>query len=153
MRMLLAERHDLPARIVDQLARDRDAKVLNALAANPALSEAQLRAMVAAHGPRVAAKAASNPSCPADLLLQLARQTPPVRRALRHITEHPNAPAEALLAGLSDERARRIAARHPTLPVETITQLLADVNASIAAAAAANPSLPKAVMHNLATPN
>ncbi|MET7747669.1 hypothetical protein [Micromonospora sp. NPDC005367] len=59
--------------------------MLTSLAANPALRDAQLWTMVAAHGPRVAAKAAGNPSCPPDLLIQLAQQTPPVRRALRRI--------------------------------------------------------------------
>jgi hypothetical protein len=76
--MLLAERHDLPRHVVDQLAGDRDAKVLKSLATNPALSQAQPETMVAAHGPRVAARVAANPSCPPELLLQLAHQTPPV---------------------------------------------------------------------------
>lgn len=148
--MLLAERHDLPSQIIDQLAGDRDAKVLKSLAANPALREAQLRTIVAAHGPRVAAKAASNPSCPPDLLIQLAQQTPPMHKALRRIAAHPNAPAEALLACLADEQARRIAASHPALPAQTITQLLTDADTSVAAAAAANPTLPEAVVHDLA---
>ncbi|MEV0431296.1 hypothetical protein [Micromonospora sp. NPDC050495] len=150
VRMLLAARHDLPSQIIDQLASDHDAKVLTSLATNPALSEAQLRTMVAAHGPRVAAKAAGSPSCPPDLLIQLAQQTPPVHRALRRIAAHPNAPAEALLACLADEQARRIAASHPALPAQTIIQLLTDANTSVAAAAAANPSLPEEVMHDLA---
>ncbi|MFE9693717.1 hypothetical protein [Micromonospora sp. NPDC005806] len=150
VRMLLAARHDLPSQIIDQLADDHDAKVLTSLATNPALSEAQLRTMVAAHGPRVAAKVAGNPSCPPDLLIQLAQQTPPVQKALRRIAEHPNAPAEALLACLADEQARRIAASHPALPAQTIIQLLTDANTSVAAAAATNPSLPEAVMHDLA---
>ncbi|MEU8265269.1 hypothetical protein AB0C02_32270 [Micromonospora sp. NPDC048999] len=150
VRMLLAARRDLPSQIIDQLAGDRDAKVLNALATNPALSEAQLRTMVAAHGPRVAAKAAGNPSCPPGLLVLLAQQTPPAQKALRRIAEHPNAPAEALLACLADEQARRIAASHPALPAQMIIQLLTDANTSVAAAAAANPSLPEAVMHDLA---
>jgi hypothetical protein len=76
MRMLLAERHDLPSQIVDQLADDRDAKVLKSLATNPALSADQLRTMVSTHGPRVAARVAANPSCPPDPLLQLAWTTP-----------------------------------------------------------------------------
>ncbi|PMR58798.1 hypothetical protein C1A38_22775 [Verrucosispora sp. ts21] len=150
VRMLLAAQHDLPRQIIDQLAGDRDAKVLNALATNPALSGAQLRTVVAAHDRRVAARAAGNPSCPPDLLIQLAQQTPPVQKALRRVAAHPNAPAEALLACLADEQARRIAASHPALPAQTIVQLLTDANTSVAAAAAANPSLPAAVMHDLA---
>jgi Leucine rich repeat variant len=151
VRMFLAERRDLPRHIVDQLAGDRDAKVLKSLATNPTLSQAQLETMVAAHGPRVAARVAANPSCPPELLLQLARQTPPVQKALRRIAEHPNAPAEALRACLADQQVRRIAASHPALPVETILQLLTDVDIGVAAAVAANPSLPEAVMHDLAT--
>ncbi|MFI7430798.1 hypothetical protein ACIBPB_27765 [Micromonospora sp. NPDC049836] len=152
VRMLLAARPDLPRQIIDQLADDHDAKVLSAVASNPALSGAQLRTMVAAHGPRIAARVAGNPACPPDLLTQLARQAPPVRRALRHIAAHPNAPAEALVACLADERARRIAASHPALPAQTIIQLLADADTYVAAAAAANPSLPEAVMRDLAAP-
>jgi hypothetical protein len=150
-RMLLAERHDLPRHIIDQLALDRDAKVLKSLATNPALSQAQLETMMAAHGPRVAARVAANPSCPPELLIQLARQTPPVHKALRRLAEHANAPAEALIACLAHHHARRIAASHPGLPVETIIQLLTNSDVSIAAAAAANPSLPDGVMHDLAT--
>ncbi len=150
VRMLLAERHDLPRHVLDQLAGDRDAKVLKSLATNPALSAAQLRTMVAAHGPRVAARVAANPCCPPDRLLQLARQTPPVQKALRRIAEHPNAPAEALLACLDDQQARRIAASHPALPLQTILHLLTDADIGVAAAAAANPSLPHAAMCDLA---
>jgi hypothetical protein len=84
-------------------------------------------------------------------LIQLAQQLPPVHKALRRIAQHPHASAEALLACLTDRQARRIAASHPALPVETIIQLLADVDIGVAAAAAANPSLPEAVMHGLAT--
>jgi hypothetical protein len=152
-RMFLAERRDLPHHIIDKLARDRDAKVLKSLATNPALSAAQLWTMVADHGPRVSARVAANPSCPGDLLLHLARQTPPVQKALRRIAEHPNAPAQALLACLADRQARRIAACHPALPVETILQLLADADIGVAAAAAANPSLPESAMRGLAARN
>jgi len=42
VRMLLAERHDRPRHVLDQLAGDCDAKVLKPLATNPALSAAQL---------------------------------------------------------------------------------------------------------------
>lgn len=150
MRMLLAERHDLPRQVVDQLADDRDAKVLKSLATNPVLTQGRLETMVAAHGPRVAARVAANPSCPPDLLLRLARQTPPVQKALRRIAGHPNAPAEALLACLADPRARRIATSHPAMPVETIIRLLTDADTGVAAAAAANPSLPEAAMRHLA---
>lgn len=150
MRLLLAERHDLPRQIVDQLADDRDAKVLKSLATNPVLNQAQLQAMVAAHGPRVAARAAGNPACPPDLLLEIAWQKPPVRKALRRIAQHPSAPAEALIACLADEQARRIAASHPALPTPTIIELLADADLDVAAAAAANPSLSKTAMHDLA---
>lgn len=150
VRMLLAERHDLPKDVLYQLAGDRDAKVLKSLATNPALSAAQLLTMVAAHGPRVAARVAANPSCPSELLLMLARQTPPVQKALRRIAGHPSAPAEALLACLDDQQARRIAASNPTLPVRTILRLLTDVDVGVAAAAAANPSLPDAAMRDLA---
>ena len=126
LRMLLAERHNLPRHVLDQLAGDRDAKILKFLAANPTLSAAQLQTMVAAHGPQVAARVAANPSCPPALLPQLARQTPPVQKALR-----------------------RYAASHPTLPVHTILHLLTDADIGIAAAAA-NPSLPFAAMRDLA---
>lgn len=150
LRMLLAERQDLPKQVIDQLAGDGDAKVVKSLATNPALSAEQLRTMVSAHGPRVAARIAANPSCPPNLLQQIARQTPPVRKALRRIAEHPNAPAEALLACLDDPQARRIAASHPALPAQAILHLLTDADIGVATAAAANPSLPHAAMRDLA---
>lgn len=150
VRMLLAQRHDLPRLVVDQLARDPDAKVLASVATNPALTDHQLRRLVAHHEPRVAARVAANPACPAELLTQLARQTPPVRKALRRIAAHPNAPAPALLACLTDPGARPIAASHPALPASAISQLLADPDLQVAAAAAANPSLPEPAMRDLA---
>lgn len=61
IRMLLAERPDLPATVVNLLADDPDAKALKSLAPNPALTEQQLRTMVARHGTRVIARVARNP--------------------------------------------------------------------------------------------
>jgi len=151
MRMLLAERHDLPRPVIDRLAADPDAKVLKSVATNPALTGDQLRALVAGHGPRVAARVAANPSCPSDLLLALARYEPLVRKVFRSMAKHPNAPAEALLACLDDQKARRIAASHPALPTPAIVELLADPDILVAANAAANPSLPEAAMLSLLT--
>ncbi|WP_221761945.1 DUF2336 domain-containing protein [Nonomuraea sp. WAC 01424] len=50
VRMLLAERRDLPPEIRDALAADLDAKVVKSIAPHPGLSDAWLRAMVERHG-------------------------------------------------------------------------------------------------------
>ncbi|MFE9896941.1 hypothetical protein ACFYPT_31635 [Streptomyces sp. NPDC005529] len=42
-----------------------------------------------------------------------------------------------------------MAAGHPALPPRVVTDLLTDPDTSVAAAAAANPSLPSAVMRRL----
>ncbi|MEU4066224.1 hypothetical protein AB0F25_28120 [Streptomyces wedmorensis] len=149
MRMLLAERRDLPAETRNMLADDPDAKVVKSIARHPGLSETQLRSMVERHGARVVAKVAANPETPPALLEDLTRHIPPVQKALREIARHPNATGPALLACLTDRQARRAAAGHPALPPEVIVELLADHDWQVVEAAAANPSLPLAVMAEL----
>ncbi|WP_218002744.1 hypothetical protein [Nocardia brevicatena] len=150
LRMLLAQRRDLPTGIRDALAADPDAKVVKSVAPHPGLSEVQLRAMVARHGVRVLAAVASNPDASPVLLEDLARYKPTVHKAYREIARHPNATAPSLLACLADRKARRIAAGHPALPSPVIVDLLtADDDWQVVEAAAANPSLPRAVMYEL----
>lgn len=149
LRMLVAARRDLPTGIRDLLALDPDAKVAKAIAPHPGLSEAQLRALVDRHGGRVVAKVATNPDASAALLEYLARHEPPVHKALREIARHPNATAPALLACMTEQTARPIAAGHPALPPHLMVELLSHDNWQVAKAAAANPSLPPAVMSEL----
>ncbi len=149
VRMLLAQRRDLPAEIRDALATDPDAKVVKSIAPHPGLSEAQLRAMVDRHGARVIAKVAVNPDATPPLLEDLARHEPPVKKAFREIARHRNATAPALLACLAEEQARPIAAGHPALSPPVIAELLTDPDWQVVEAAAANPSLPLAVMDEL----
>ncbi|MGC0397532.1 hypothetical protein RKD27_000176 [Streptomyces sp. SAI-126] len=149
VRMLLAERRDLPAEIRDRLAGDPDAKVIKSIAGHPGLAEAQLRYMVERHGSRVIAKVAANPETPSALLEYLTGHMTPVRKALREVARHRNATGRALLVCLTDQNARRIAAGHAALPPETIVELLADHDWQVVEAAAANPSLPPAVMAQL----
>lgn len=149
VRMLLAQRRDLPAGIRDTLARDPDAKVVKSIAPHPGLSEARLRAMVERHGARVVAKVAANPDATPALLEDLARQRPPVRKALREIARHRHATAPALLVCLTDRQAGPIAAGHPALPPAVVVELLADDDWQAVKAAAANPSLPRASMLDL----
>ncbi|MEU8756858.1 hypothetical protein AB0C88_40910 [Streptomyces chartreusis] len=146
VRMLLAQRRDLPAAIRDALATDSDAKVAKSVAPHPGLSDARLRAMVARHGVQVVAKVASNPDASPALLEELTRHQPPVRKVFREVARHPHAPAPALLACLTDERARALAAAHPNLPPAVIAELLTDNDDRVAEAAAANPSLAPEVM-------
>ncbi|MFF0451688.1 hypothetical protein ACFYT4_36000 [Streptomyces sp. NPDC004609] len=149
MRILLAERRDLPPETRNVLADDPDAKVVKSIARHPGLSETQLRSMVERHGARVVAKVAANPETPPALLEDLTRHIPPVQKALREIARHPNATGPALLACLTDGQARRVAAGHRALPPEVIVELLADHDWQVVEAAAANPSLPPAVMAEL----
>ncbi|WP_326718503.1 hypothetical protein OHT59_02535 [Streptomyces sp. NBC_00243] len=149
LRMLVAQRRDLPTGIRDLLALDPDAKVVKSVAPHPGLSEAQLRAMVDRHGVRVLAKVATNPAASPALLEDLARHEPPVQKAFREIARHPNATAPSLLVCLTDDQARPIAAGHPALPPHVMVKLLSDDNWQVAKAAAANPSLPQAVMPEL----
>ncbi|QFQ96049.1 hypothetical protein F9278_07430 [Streptomyces phaeolivaceus] len=149
VRMLLAERRDLPAGVRDALADDPDAKVAKSIAPHPGLAEARLRAMVDRFGVQVVARVAANPDATPALLEQLARHRPPVRKAFREIARHPRATAPALLPCLTDERAAPLAARHPALLPEVVGELLSDPAAPVAEAAAANPSLPLTVMEEL----
>ncbi|WP_409467281.1 hypothetical protein [Streptomyces sp. HC307] len=80
VRMLLAERRDLPAEIRDALAADPDAKVVKSIAPHPGLLETQLRSMVERHGVRVVAKVATNPDAPSALLEDLTSEVPPAAR-------------------------------------------------------------------------
>ncbi|WP_246203768.1 hypothetical protein [Streptomyces tailanensis] len=149
MRMLLAERRDLSAEIRDLLADDPDAKVAKSIAPHPGLSAARLRAMVDRFGAQVTAKVATNPDATPALLEHITRHGPPVRKALREAARHPRATPPALLACLTDERARPLAAAHPALPPTTIAQLLTDPAVRVAEAAATNPSLPRTMMTTL----
>ncbi|MEU1325303.1 hypothetical protein [Streptomyces microflavus] len=155
-RMLVAQRRDLPPEIRDALVTDADAKVVKSVAPHPGLSEAQLRAMVGRHGVRVLAKVATNPDATPALLEELARHEPPVPKALREVARHRNATASALLACLGAEQVRPLAAGHPALPPQTIADLLTgtgtDTDLRVAEQAAANPSLPHAVMRALLAP-
>ncbi|MFF3176596.1 hypothetical protein ACFVQ0_28710 [Streptomyces sp. NPDC057900] len=149
VRMLLAQRRDLPGGVRDRLAADPDAKVARSIAPHPGLSEHQLRTMTARHGVQVMAKVAANPDTPPALLEELSRHDPPARKALREIARHRDASGPALLACLADSRARPRAARHPALPTRTVVELLSDDDWQVVEAAAANPSLPPAVMRDL----
>ncbi|MGE7436691.1 hypothetical protein [Kitasatospora sp. NPDC001175] len=149
LRMLVALRRDLPDAIRDALACDCDAKALKAIAPHPGLAEAQLLAMIDRHGPRVAAKAATNPDATALVLEHLTRQSASARKAFREIARPPNASLPAPLACLVDPQARPIAAARPELPSSALVDLLADEDWQIAAAAAGNPSLPADAMSAL----
>ncbi|MFJ9594319.1 hypothetical protein ACIRS3_16295 [Streptomyces virginiae] len=149
VRMLVAHRHDLPPELRDRLAADPDASVAKAVAPHQGLTPERLRAMVALHGQQVIARVAANPDAPGDLLTELARHEPPVRRALREIASHPNATAEALLPCLADVKARVRAAAHPALPPGIVVGLLDDPDPEVVEAAAGNPALPSAVMADL----
>jgi len=149
VRMLVAERRDLPPHLVDLLAGDPDAKVLKSLAPNPMLTERQLRAMLTEHGVRTAARIATNPNCPPALLDDLAIHRPRVQKVYRAIATHPNATARALLHCLDDPQARPLAARHPALPTDVLVTLLDDPESRVAESAAANPSLPGSVVRSI----
>lgn len=149
VRMLLAQRRDLPPQVRDALADDPDAKVVKAIAPHPGLTDAQLRSMVARHGGRVLARVAANPDAGAQLLEELTKHRPPVQKMFREVARHRNATAAALLACLSDRQARRWAARRSALPPETIVDLLGDEDWQVVEAAAGNPSLPHSAMSEL----
>ncbi|MEJ8639189.1 hypothetical protein [Streptomyces sp. MS2.AVA.5] len=149
VRLLPAERRDLPPAIRDALAADPDAKVAKAVAPHPGLTDTQLRAMVAAHGVQVVAGVAANPDASPTLLADLARHSPPARKALTAIARRADAPAAALIACLTDKKARRLAAGHPALPPSAMTGLLADDDSHVVEAAASNPSLPVGVMREV----
>ncbi|GAA0930796.1 hypothetical protein [Nonomuraea longicatena] len=149
VRMLLAQRRDLPPEIRDVLAEDVDAKVVKSIAPHPGLSDVQLRAMVARHGSRVLARVAANPDATAKLLEELTQHRPPVQKVFREVARHRNATAAALAACLADRRARPLAACHGALPSTVIVGLLDDEDWQVVKAAAANPSLPRSVMSRL----
>ena len=148
VRMLVAERADLPADLIELLFADPDAGVAKSLVTNPALTADQLWELANRHGPRLYPRMARNPNCPVELLRHMARDGETVVKVYREIAKHPNADADLLLSFcVHDERARPHAARNPNLPVETILELLGDW--TVAGAAAANPSLPERVMAEL----
>lgn len=132
LRMLVAQRRDLPPRIRDLLAADPDAKVVKSIAPHPGLSHAQLRAMVARHGVRVLAKVATNPDADPALLEDSARHRPAAQNAVREIARHHNATATALLLCLADRQVRPLAARHPALPPQAAAELIDDENWQVA---------------------
>ncbi|MFJ3879029.1 hypothetical protein ACIPW5_16355 [Streptomyces sp. NPDC090077] len=149
VRMLVAQRRDLPPGVRDALAADPDQKVAGAVAAHPGLAPDLLRAMAARHGVRVLAQVAANPGAPPDLLEELVRHDPPPVRVLRAVAVHPRATAAALHACLADPKARVRAAAHPALAPADLRSLLEDPAYGVASAAAAHPSLPAALVREL----
>ncbi|MER6788319.1 hypothetical protein ABT330_27525 [Streptomyces sp. NPDC000658] len=149
VRMLLARRRDLPPQVRDRLADDPDAKVVRSVASHPGLTEARLRAMLDRHGVQVLAGVAVNPDASPELLEHLTRHDPPVPKALREIARHPNASPGALLACLKGSQARPIAAGRAELPPAVVVELLDDADPRVVEEAAANPSLPRAVIEDL----
>lgn len=144
LRMLVAERQDLPADLFEQLLADPDPGVAKAIVTHPTLTVAQLGELVERHGPRLYPRAARNPVCTSALLHHMASNAASVQKAYREIAQHPNASSETLLLCLADREARRFAAAHPNLPPEKIVELLSSEET-----AAANPSLPIGVMEEL----
>uniref|UniRef100_A0AAU2JJT2 Leucine rich repeat variant n=1 Tax=Streptomyces sp. NBC_00049 TaxID=2903617 RepID=A0AAU2JJT2_9ACTN len=149
VRMLVAERRDLPPELRDALADDPDASVVKAVAPHPGLSEERLRAMVARFGVQVLARVAANPDASGALLEELTLHRPPVRKVFKEVARHPNATGPALLACLADKTGRRLAAAHPALPAQAFPELLADEDHRVAQEAAGNPALPPALMAEL----
>ena len=146
VRRLVAERRDLPADLLLQLADDPEFEVAAAVVPDPAVAVEQLWELVSRHGPRLYPRVARNPGCPADLLHHMALLDSSVETC-RAIAEHPNACGETLLLCLEDHQARYSAACHPRLPVSKIVELLG--SEFTARPAASNPSLPVAVMEKL----
>ncbi|MEU7726949.1 hypothetical protein AB0B78_17150 [Streptomyces sp. NPDC040724] len=149
VRILVAQRRDLPAELRDALAGDPDAAVVRAVAPHPGLSEDRLRSMVSLHGVQVLAAVAANPDASGTLLEHLTRHQPPVRKVFKEVARHPNATGPALLACLADRTARPLAAAHPALPPAAVAALLSDEHPGVAEEAAANPALPRTVMAEL----
>lgn len=148
LRMLVAQRPDLPPDLVNTLAGDPDPAVATSIASHPGLSPAQLRAIVTRHGARVFAGVARNPHCPTDVLYHLATHGRS-GRVYREIAGHANTSAATLLLCLAYPRALAPAARHPALPPSTIVELLDHPDTDVSDAAAANPSLPVHEMERL----
>jgi hypothetical protein len=71
VRMLVAERPDPPADLIELLVADRDAGVVRSLAANPLLTADQLWAVATRYGPRLYPRTARNPNLPVETILEL----------------------------------------------------------------------------------
>ncbi|WP_053738336.1 hypothetical protein [Nocardia sp. NRRL S-836] len=149
VRMLVAQREDLPRDVLDRLAADPEPAVAKGVAVVPALSAGQLWALVHRHGTPLFPRVALNPGCPPDLLHHLVTHAPAGHRTFREVATHPATSAATLLLCLRDERGRA-AASHPALPVDVLLTLLADPGT--AEAAAANPALPVSEMEKLLSP-
>jgi hypothetical protein len=170
VRRAAAHRTDLPPETYELLAADPERGVRRPAAANPAVPEHLLRALAA--DPEVRDDLLRNLALPQDLLVTLESGTDSPRAAPGSLASPTPAVVrnEELPTGLLDElvaadpgavesimarhaltAARlRALARHPRLPVTMIVDLLGDP--ATAEQAAANPSLPVAVMAELLRP-
>lgn len=162
----LAANAALPSELVDRLIAVADVDIAAELSGRADLSRAQAVALASrveesaaqlAYQGRLttadvdpsAQPVAANPEAAPALLEALTRHEPPARKAFREVARHRHATGPALRNCLADKQARPLAARHPALPPHVITELLTDPDGQVAEAAAANPSLPLAVMSDL----
>ncbi|MGR6997476.1 hypothetical protein ACU686_04140 [Yinghuangia aomiensis] len=133
------------------LVADRHRHVLLRVAANPRLTEAQIRSLYARRNARVWTRLAQLPQCPPDVLADLAERAVSMPRVVRAVAAHPDAPAEvvARLARHADAVVRRTVAGRGDITGELAMTLLGDPHGEVAAAAAGNPVLPQAAMRSM----
>ncbi len=125
VRRLAAARPGLPADLAGRFVDDPDAGVAKTVAAHAVVTPDQLRVLASQYGRPLLARIALNPRCPADLANAIALD--------------PDAPP----------KARRLVAGNPRLTPESLVAMLADADAEVVEAAAANLSLSVSEMARL----
>lgn len=120
MKAQAAERPGVPLHMLEMLARDTDSTMRARTAKNPTCPSSMLVRLARDSSVYVRWEAAKNPCCPPDILGRMGQGEP-------------------------DDTIRQSVAANPGCPPATLERLLLDPVHAVAAAAADNPSQPRAV--------
>lgn len=135
--------HELPADVVDLLARDPDEQVVAELVTFHAVPASLADELSRHPSTEVRRALAASPHTPASVLVRL---TPCFARELAGNPATPPAVAAALVR---DHRARHALASRTDLPACVYEQLAADVEPGVLAELAANPAVPVPLLRQL----
>lgn len=150
VRRIKARRHDLPAALIEKLAKDDDAWVRRWLARNPCVSADLLSDLAEDQDHEVRRGVARNPSCPKTLLLRAAVDSHPWVRA--GVTFRPDIDGEIISLFANEDNIDVLSGlgRNGATPPAWLAKIAASENADLRRSVILNPRAPRDLLRRLA---